>query len=728
MNVLLKYRTIGLATKFNVLAISLILVTAVGICAFIIRLEVKSSYDQLLNSAQTIAASTAKNCEYGVYTEDRESLQPVIDSLTGNADIVYAAVLTRHGHALVSRVFVNGGDIPERPAEEVTRTVGMTAADVSDAGSGREYIEVLYPISGAEGSVVEPLWDGPAARKQPEIIGYLKLGLTREGLRTKIRELLISTGLLTLLIVAAGSGLSILFTRRITRPLNKLKLATHEIAEGKFDTVIDIRTQDEVADLARSFENMRDRLRASRAQIEERTNELTEANRQMSEEIAARKLAEERIQHDAIHDALTGLPNRMLFVDRLTHAIDIARRRKDYLYAVLMIDLDNFKIVNDSLGHSTGDQLLVSLGMRLIECIRPGDAVVRLGGDEFGILLEDITGMGNATGVAERIERALSSPFLIEGNEIFASASIGIALSTVGYEAPEQVMRDADIALYQAKSSGRSSYRVFEAGMHERAVERLRLETDLRRAVERNEFEVYYQPILDLRTERLIGYEALARWRHPQLGFISPADFIPVAEETGIIVSIDRLVLRESCRQLREWQQSVPGAVRTFVSVNLSNKQMAQPDLVAYVMKVLKETSLPASGLKLEVTENVVIDNPEAAATMLGHLRSLGIQIYIDDFGTGYSSLNYLHRLPIDGFKIDRSFIRRMGPQGENQEIVRTILVLAKDLRVNVIAEGIETPEQLQQIRMLQCDYGQGYLFSKPVESAHARTYLASAA
>ena len=728
MNLRLKNRTIGLATKFNVLAILLVLVTAVGISLFNVRMQINASYQQLLNNAQTIAASTSRNCEYGVYTEDRSSLLAVVDSLGGNEDIVYAAVLTRNGNQLVSRTFVKSGTVPPASAQDVIETVGMRYQEVDDPRNGRTYIEILYPITGNEGSLTDALWDSGAVRSAPEIIGYLRLGLTREGLRRQIRDLLASAGLLTLLIVVAGSGLSVLFTRRIISPLARLKLATHEIAEGNFETDIDVRTRDEIADLAASFGVMRDRLRLSRAQVEERTRELTEANRQMAQEIAARKAAEDQLHHDAIHDALTGLPNRALFLDRLTHAIAIARRRKDYLYAVLIIDIDNFKIVNDSLGHSVGDQLLVSLGMRLIECIRPGDAVVRLGGDEFGILLEDITGMGNATGVAERIERSLASPFLIEGSEIFTTASIGIALSTAGYETPEEVLRDADIAMYQAKAGGRSRYRVFEPGMHERAVERLRLETDLRRAVERKEFEVHYQPIFDLGSNSLIGYEALVRWHHPQFGFISPADFIPVAEETGIIVSIDRVVLREACRQLREWQHSVPGAASTFVSVNLSNKQMAQPDLVDYVMKVLKETDLRAACLKLEVTENVIIENPEATAEMLRHLRSLGVQIYIDDFGTGYSSLSYLHRLPIDGFKIDRSFIRRMGPQGENQEIVRTILVLARDLRIHVIAEGIETREQLELIRTMQCEYGQGFLFSKPVESAQARTYLSSAA
>jgi len=345
------------------------------------------------------------------------------------------------------------------------------------------------------------------------------------------------------------------------------------------------------------------------------------------------------------------------------------------------------------------------------------------------MLLEDISGPGNAVYIAERISTALAAPFSVAGgHEVFATGSIGIALSAAEYDFSEQVLRDADTAMYQAKSSSKATYAVFEPGMHVNALERLHLETDLRKAVERKEFVVHYQPIIYLGTDCLHGclhgYEALVRWLHPERGLLNPGDFIQMAEETGMIVAIDRLVMRESCRQMQEWHRSVSGSGSEFISVNLSHKQMVQPDLVAYVEDILRETGLDPGSLKLEITENVIIENPEEAIAMLGRLKALGVQLFIDDFGTGYSSLSYLHRLPIDGLKIDRSFIKNMGENGENQQIVRTIMLLARDLNIAVIAEGVETAAQLSLIKSMQCEFGQGYLFSRPVDSGQALAFL----
>ncbi|HAK60329.1 MAG TPA: hypothetical protein DCO77_08090, partial [Nitrospiraceae bacterium] len=337
---------------------------------------------------------------------------------------------------------------------------------------------------------------------------------------------------------------------------------------------------------------------------------------------------------------------------------------------------------------------------------------------------EDIKGLSNAMVIGERIENELKASFDVAGHEVFVTGSIGIALSSKAYERPEQILRDADTAMYHAKAHGRARKEVFESGMHAHAVERLRLETDLRRADERNEFVVYYQPVLSLRTKCVVGYEALVRWEHPKRGMLCPADFIQVAEETGIIVTIDRFVLREACRQMCEWQKQLPEKALQFISVNISNKHLAQPDLVEHISDVLNETGLSPASLKLEITENVIIENPAVTAAMLSRLRELGVKLYIDDFGTGYSSLSYLYRLPIDGLKIDRSFIKRMGEKGENMEIVRTILTLAHDLNLDVIAEGVESDHQLGQIDALECEHWQGFLFSKPVESRRARALV----
>jgi diguanylate cyclase (GGDEF)-like protein/PAS domain S-box-containing protein len=439
-----------------------------------------------------------------------------------------------------------------------------------------------------------------------------------------------------------------------------------------------------------------------------------------------RKLAEEQLIHEALHDALTGLPNRSLFLDRLGHRIRHARREKDRLFAVLFLDLDRFKMVNDSLGHGPGDELLVETARRLERCVRPGDTVSRLGGDEFAILLEDVDDAADASSVGSRIQRALEEPIKVSGQEIVSTASIGIALSQTGYEKAEDVLRDADTAMYRAKSQGRARAEVFDKTMHARAVVLLQLENDLRQAIERGEFAAYYMPIVSLDSGRISGFEALIRWNHPQRGLVSPFDFISVAEESGLIIAIDRWVMREACRQLKEWQGHFPDGDRLTVSVNLSGRQFRQPDLVGSVSEALAQTGLPPSSLAVEITENVLIDNAEAAGQMLGELRRRGAQIYLDDFGTGYSSLSYLNRFPIDAVKIDRSFVSRMGPKKGGHEIVRAIVTLAHNLGIRVVAEGVETQDQLGELRMLKCGYGQGYLFSKPVTADEISALVAT--
>ncbi|HEX8097883.1 MAG TPA: EAL domain-containing protein, partial [Pyrinomonadaceae bacterium] len=442
------------------------------------------------------------------------------------------------------------------------------------------------------------------------------------------------------------------------------------------------------------------------------------------QDITDRKRAEERLLHDAFHDALTGLPNRALFMDHLKLAIARAKRREDYEFAVLFLDLDRFKIINDSLGHMVGDQLLVGIARRLETCLRPGDTVARLGGDEFTILLDDIKDTGEAIQVAERVEKELALPFNLSGHEVFTSISVGIAPSNIGYDRPDDILRDADTAMYRAKSLGKSRHEVFDKAMHSHAMNLLQLETDLRRAVERQEFLVHYQPIVSLETGTLRGFEALVRWQHPEHGFISPAEFVPVAEETGLIIPIGHWVLQQACRQMREWQEQFPHHPPLMISVNLSSKQFTQPDLIEQIKLVLDETGLNPASLKLEITESVVMENIETAIGMLRQLRALGVESSIDDFGTGYSSLSYLHRFPATTLKIDRSFVSRMNDHGENVEIVRTVLMLARNLSMSVVAEGVETREQLEQLQRLGCELGQGYLFSKPVAAGQATAIL----
>ncbi len=442
------------------------------------------------------------------------------------------------------------------------------------------------------------------------------------------------------------------------------------------------------------------------------------------QDITIRKRAEAQLLHDAFHDGLTGLPNRALFVDHLNLAIARSLRNDSQLFSVLFLDLDRFKVVNDSLGHLIGDELLMTIARRIESCLRPTDTIARLGGDEFTILLEDLRSNNEAIHVAERIQRELALPFELEGRQVFTSASIGIAPSVIGYDRPEDILRDADTAMYYAKSLGGSCYQVFDKSMHARAVEQLEMQNDLRRAIEQDELFVEYQPIVSLDTFEITGFEALARWRHQEYGLINPGQFIPVAEETGLIIPIGEWILRKACAQAREWQERFPADEPLTISVNLSGKQFAQPDLIRRIEGVLEETKLDPCTLKLEITESVVVENVEAASEMLKQLRILGVGLSIDDFGTGYSSLSSLHRFPISTLKIDSSFVTRMNGNNENTEIVRTIMSLAGNLGMDVTAEGVETLEQATKLRTFGCERGQGFFFSRPLPPEDAEALL----
>jgi diguanylate cyclase (GGDEF)-like protein/PAS domain S-box-containing protein len=444
-------------------------------------------------------------------------------------------------------------------------------------------------------------------------------------------------------------------------------------------------------------------------------------------DITARKAAEERLQHNAFHDCLTGLPNRALFLDRVGVSIAHTKRRVGYVFAVVFLDVDRFKTINDSLGHTVGDDLLVAMARRLEALLRPGDTVARLGGDELAVLLDDLTEASQAMRVAERISREIELPFNLGGHEVFTTASLGIALSVAGdYELPEEVLRDADTAMYRAKASGRERYVVFQREMHESALALLQLENDLRQAIEREEFALFYQPIVSLATGRLDAFEALLRWRHPRRGLVHPEHFISLAEETGLIVPLGWWVLREACRQLSEWQALHPQAHPLAVSVNLSAKQFMQADLIQRVEQVLGETRIAPGSLRLEITESTILGGADTAIGKLLELRKLEVQLQIDDFGTGYSSLSELHRLPMDTLKIDRSLINSMTGRDECSEVVNTIVTLARGLRMNVTAEGLETEDQVCRLRNLSCQYGQGYFFSRPLESAAAGSFILS--
>ena len=441
-------------------------------------------------------------------------------------------------------------------------------------------------------------------------------------------------------------------------------------------------------------------------------------------DITEQKQAEEQLQYNATHDPLTHLPNRILFMDRLEHAIERQKRHPKFTFAVLFLDLDEFKIINDSLGHGIGDKLLREIADRLQYGLENDDTLARLGGDEFTILLEDIEDIKDAIKIAKSIHLDLMEPFVLEGQDIFINTSIGIALSSSGYEKATEILRDADTAMYRAKADGKSCYAIFDRKMHERAVNRLQLETDLRIGINKQEFSLYYQPIISLKTGQLTGFEALIRWHHPHKNLISPGQFIPVAEETGLIIPMGEWILKEACQQMKQWHNKFPQQSHLKIGVNLSSKQLKYTNLLNMIDSILRETNLDTKSLKLEITETLLMENLQAATEILLNIQEREIEICLDDFGTGYSSLSYLHRFPVNTLKIDRSFVMRMEPNNENAEIVRAIVHLAHILGLDIIAEGVETELQLEQLEQLGCEQGQGYFFAKPLPSLEVEKLL----
>jgi len=458
-----------------------------------------------------------------------------------------------------------------------------------------------------------------------------------------------------------------------------------------------------------------------------------ERTAKLSEEVAERRTAEDRMRHMALHDSLTGLANRAYLLDRLRHCIDRQKRGTDYKFAVLFLDVDNFKLINDSLGHDVGDELLVAIASRLTTTVRALDSVVhfsedttaRLGGDEFIVLLDGLHRSSDALVVAERVQNRLNSTFALGAHEVTVTASIGITVVERSYDRPEDILRDADTAMYRAKGSGKARYAMFDESLHAEAMARLKLENDLRRAIDESQFRLVYEPIVATEDAQIAGFEALVRWHHPERGVVFPGDFIAVAEEMGLIVPMGHWVLGEACRQLREWLDAHPHAGPITMSVNLSKRQVMEPGLVGEVMRALAANRLSGSSLNLEITESTIVQRADTVAEVLRELKMVGIQLHMDDFGTGLSSLSCLHQFPIDVLKIDRSFIMNMTGQAQFAALVHAVLTLAQNLKMKVVAEGVETSDQLAQLLALGCDYIQGYHVSKSLSAEEAGALLA---
>ncbi|MGA9382396.1 MAG: EAL domain-containing protein [Phormidium sp.] len=444
----------------------------------------------------------------------------------------------------------------------------------------------------------------------------------------------------------------------------------------------------------------------------------------MAIDVTQRKQAEDLLRRNALYDTLTGLPNRILLMDRIEQSIELLKRNQDYLFAVLFLDLDRFKLINDSLGHEMGDKILIESGKKFSQCVRAVDTVARLGGDEFVLLLQDLKNQTEAIQIAERILTSLQQPILIDSQELFISASIGIAFSSTEISLAPDLLRNADLAMYEAKHQGKACYQIFASILYNQTSRLLELENSLIQALKHQEFILNYQPIVSLTTSNLVGFEALVRWKHPQKGLVSPAEFIPVAEETGLIIPLGDLILSEACRQMKAWQEQFENAASLRMSINISGKQLHQSNCVEAIDQILTATGLKGNSLKLEITESLMIDNRESFKYFLNEMRKRGIQLSIDDFGTGYSSLSYLHRLPFDTIKIDQSFISNISSEENSLQIVKSIINLAHNLSLDTIAEGIETQEQLRILQDLGCDFGQGYFFARPLDAEAVKEML----
>lgn len=512
-----------------------------------------------------------------------------------------------------------------------------------------------------------------------------------------------------------------------------LLIQSHQLTDaGRFrDTAIGVGSIIALAILRLGieyFDNTRlnGQLSNTLEKIQQQQMELSRTNRELEKEIAERRQAEERLAYDALHDWLTGLPNRVLFLDRLSQALDYSRRSSDIRFSVFFLDLDQFKVINDSMGHHVGDMLLAAVTRKLTKCVRISDTVARFGGDEFVFLLESANDAKSIRPVTDRILNELSQPFNLFGQNAFISASIGVVYDISGYDNAEDVLRDADTAMYHAKALGKARAAFFEPSLRTKAISRLEIENDLRKALEKEQFSIHYQPIVKVDSETLVGFEALIRWRHPLRGMIPPLDFIPIAEESGLIIPIGKWVLYEACSQLKYWQGRLSTRRDLFMNVNISGRQFSQPGFVEEIQEVLSATGLNPFNLKLEITESTLIENYTMANTVFNRLAEMGIQFEIDDFGTGYSSIEYLRHFPIHTIKIDKTFIHDLTISNRGADLIQAIIVMANNLGMETIAEGVETRDQLELLRQMRCSYGQGYYLSKPLDSEQAEAFMVS--
>ena len=716
----------GLLFKLNLLTVGLIVLTALAISAYYFWLQWGSEDRELRQRGASHVGILGELTEFGVYTADRLAIEQLLAGLAVNRDVAYVAVLDAKMKPIGERRFgetLGTAPIPLLPPKVVAPRAGQMV-EFEHSIAGRRHLELFAAIGGttSEGAraIAAASAESSARPASGAPIGYLRLGLSFERQRDEMTAQILGTLTVVLLLTVVAVIASLLLTRRLVAPMRRLMRASRAVGSGRLDVYVPASSSDEMGLLTHTFNHMTQRLSESQAEVANYQRTLEEKVAQRTKEL---EVATEHAFKLAQHDILTGLPNRSLLNQRLRQIFAQAQR-SDLQVACLFLDFDHFKRINDTLGHDAGDQLLQSIAQRLTNAVRESDTVARLGGDEFVVILPGLD-PAHATfeimTVLQRVRDSFQAPFRLADQTPTLTCSIGVSVYPLDAVDAVTLIKQADTAMYAAKEAGRNSYRFYTADMNARVQQRLQLETDMRRGLMDDEFFLVYQPQIDLRSGRACGVEALVRWRDPTRGVVSPTEFIPIAEESGMIQALGARVLRDACRQVMQWHRQ---DMMLRLSVNLSVQQLQHESWLSVVEEALSSSGLPAHFLDLEITESVIITHPDRAVATLVKLKQMGVGITVDDFGTGYSSLSYLARLPLQGVKIDQRFVRGLEQNRNDEAITQAIIALSHSLGLRVIAEGVETVAQLEYLKRHGCEEAQGFLIARPLEEPELRQWF----
>ncbi len=699
----------GLLTKLNVLVIGLVIATALGVAAFLVDQQLRDERSRLRTQGLAVAAMLAEVADEAISSADMSSVASVLDGLTSDRDIAYAAVLDPQQHPLIARGYADA-TVPVTPI--ALPAAGKGAVFEQKIADGR-YLDLAVPV------YTPPRLGARAGAADRPAIGYVRLGMSFDRGLARLRANLIGALSVVAMIVVVAIVVTLLLTRRLIAPIRQLMRAARAVGAGKLDVYVPAKSSDELGLLTHTFNHMTQRLAESQAEVATYQRTLEDKVTLRTKEL---ELATAQAYKLAQHDILTGLPNRSLLNQRLKQIVAQASR-DGHQVACLFLDFDHFKRINDTLGHDAGDQLLQAVAQRLTSAVRESDTVARLGGDEFVVILPGLDPAHAAfevMAVLTRVRESFLAPFRLADQAPTLTCSIGVSVYPIDATDPNGLIKQADTAMYAAKEAGRNAYRFYTADMNVRVQARLQIETDMRRGLMDDEFFLVYQPQIDMDSGRAIGVEALLRWRDPERGIIGPSEFIPIAEESGMIQALGARVLRDACRQLMTWQRQ---NMMLRLSVNLSVQQLQHDSWLSVVEDALRASGLPAHYLDLEITESVIITHPEKAVATLVKLKQMGVSITIDDFGTGYSSLSYLTRLPIQGLKIDQRFVHGLEQNRNDEAITQAIIALSHSMGLRCIAEGVETIAQFEFLKSHGCEEAQGYLISRPLEEPELRSW-----